>query len=601
MPTDNIEEIKSKINILELIKEYIEVKPAGVYHKALCPFHNEKTPSFIISPDRQIYHCFGCGEHGDIFTFVEKMEGVEFPEALRLLAKKAGVEIRNEDPRMRNERTKLIDIVRFASRVYQEHLKRVPPNHPVKEYLQARGITQEVIDTFQIGFAPDSWDALFGALKKKNIRQEDALAAGLLVRKDDGTGFYDRFRARLMFPIADVHGTIVGFGGRVIPTLSARCLGKEAAKYINTPQTPIYNKSGILYGLYLAKNSIRTQKHVVVVEGYMDCIAAHRIGTEYVVASSGTAFTEGQAKLLKRFTDTVLVAYDMDEAGIAASARGVSVLLREGMTVRVVSLPDKKDPDDVIREDSNIWKDAISHPKLFLDFAFDQTLKNRNLANVEDKKSVAGVLLPLISNIGNDIEQTHYLQKLSSLIQVDESVLRNSIQVKKEDVALNKKPSGMPLAAKKSSGDALAEELLSIILKKPSFYSSINNVLAPEAIQNPHLQALYTSLQNQYNKSHELHIEKLREELSQEASTKNLVQYLDIAELGVARLSDDQVDGIGTQLVYAIMRDYLKLELTRLTRHIQAAEKSDDKDKLKGLVSKFEHIARELKHFTSNM
>jgi len=599
MPQSTTEEIKSKLNILDLIKEYIEVKPAGAYHKARCPFHNEKTPSFMVSPDRQIYHCFGCGEHGDVFTFVQKMEGLDFPDALRLLAKKAGVEIRAEDPRVRNERTKLSDIVRFASRVYQEQLRRLPDTHPVKEYLKQRSITPEVIETFQIGFAPDSWDSLFEALKKKNVRQEDAMAAGLLVRKDDGNGFYDRFRARLMFPISDVHGTIVGFGGRVIPTLEARCLGKEAAKYINTPQSAIYNKSGILYGLHLAKNAIRTKKKVVVVEGYMDCIAAHRIGSEHVVASSGTAFTEGQAKLLKRFSDTVLVAYDMDEAGIAASARGVSVLLREGMTVRVVSLPDKKDPDDVVRENPEVWKEAIEKPKLFTDFAFDQALKNRDLGNVEDKKAVAGVLMPLIANLGNDVEQTHYLQKLSGLIQVDEAVLRNALHAAKETTShVNKKTTSLDY--KKTFQNSPELELLSVLLKKPDFYKVVSDILILDAVTNDDLRMLYTLLQNQYNESHELNIETLRPKVLEDKATQGLVMYLDVAELGAARLPE-HVEIMGTQLVHAMMRDYLKTQLTKLTRQIREAEQSGDKHIMSGLVSKFEKIAGELKKFTSNM
>ncbi|MFA5030857.1 MAG: DNA primase [Patescibacteria group bacterium] len=599
MPQSTTEEIKSKLNILDVIKEYIEVKPAGAYHKARCPFHNEKTPSFMVSPDRQIYHCFGCGEHGDVFTFVQKMEGLDFPDALRLLAKKAGVEIRAEDPRIRNERTKLSDIVRFASRVYQEQLRRLPENHPVKEYLKQRSITSEVIETFQIGFAPDSWDSLFEALKKKNVRQEDALAAGLLVRKDDGNGFYDRFRARLMFPIADVHGTIVGFGGRVIPTLEARCLGKEAAKYINTPQSPIYNKSGILYGLHLAKNAIRTKKKVVVVEGYMDCIAAHRCGTEHVVASSGTAFTEGQAKLLKRFTDTVLVAYDMDEAGIAASARGVSVLLREGMTVRVVSLPDKKDPDDVIRENPDVWKEAIEKPKLFVDFAFDQTLKNRDLGNVEDKKAVAGVLMPLIANLGNDIEQTHYLQKLSASVQVDESVLRNALHAVKE-TAPHARRNSSDTEKKKSFENSPELELLSVLMKKPSFYEHVHDKLILDAITNSDLRVLYTLMQNQYNESHELNIESLRTKIFEDTSTQGLVTYLDIAELGSARLPE-HTDNMGMQLVNAMMSDYHRAVLKRLAPQIHNAEQSGDKQKMAGLMSEHDIHTRELQKFTSNM
>lgn len=594
MASKTTDDIKSRINIIDLVKEYIELKPAGAYHKAVCPFHNEKTPSFMVSPERQIYHCFGCGEHGDIFTFVEKMEGVEFPEALRLLAKKAGVEIKNEDPRLRNERTKLQDILKFAGRVYQEYLRKAPESHPVKQYVKKRNISDEIIEMFQIGFAPDNWDSLSGILAKKNIRSVDAQAAGLLVRKDDGTGFYDRFRARLMFPIHDANGTIVGFGGRVIPTLEAKCLGKDAAKYINTPQSPVYNKSNVLYGLHLAKNAIRQKKQIVVVEGYMDCIAAHKVGTTHVVASSGTAFTEGQAKLLKRFTSNVLVAYDMDEAGVAAAARGVAVLLQEGITVRVVELPDNKDPDDVITENPATWKSALDHPKLFLDFAFARSSKGKDMSDVEQKKAIASELLPLVVSIGNPIEKSHYIQKLADMLGVEESVVRESLSKIKST-----KTSTSPDAPIQSApGQHPFTELLAIVVRNPEFFSVVNEHLAEEAISDPELRKLYSFLRIQYNHNKNITFEEVRERLLKGGEFPQALKALDIAELASTRLPE-HADHIGQHIIQRMMEEHLKSQLHDISEKIKKAEQLQDSDELQKLAEHFEQVMQKLRQFTS--
>lgn len=595
MPLTTTEEIKSKINIVDLVREYIEVKPAGSNHKALCPFHNEKTPSFMISPERQMYHCFGCGENGDIFSFVQKMEGIEFPEALRILAKKAGVEIRTQDPRLRNEKTKLHDILRFAGRFYSLHLQNLSEDHPVKKYLAKRKLSQEMIDLFQLGFAPDSWDAMTQALQKKNVRFQDAEAAGLVVRKDDGSGYYDRFRARLMFPIFDAHGSIVGFGGRVIPDLAAKATGKEPAKYINSPQSLVYNKSAVVFGLHLAKNAIRSKQQAVVVEGYMDCISAHRAGTENVVAVSGTAFTREQAQLLKRFTPNVALAFDMDEAGIQAASRSVGVLLNEGLTVRVIPLDGVKDPDDLIAKDPELWKSAIAKPKLFMDFAFDQAIKNKDFENVEDKKHVAKTLLPLIASIADGVEQSHYIQKLSDLLSVEESVLRQSLTKLKIQTSYAAKTESR---FNRPKGNYLIE-LLSVVIKKPDFFSEVVESIPPEAIDDESAAVLYRVVRDQYNQEQQLRLAEVRQKLLA-LNNPEALTMLDIAELGASRLSEG-IEATGKHLIASIMKGHLKRRLEIISRDIALAEKSDDKVKLQELATSFESITKDLNRFTSNM
>lgn len=597
MSNATVEEIKSRLDIVDVVRDYIELKPAGVNMKARCPFHNEKTPSFMVSRDRQMYHCFGCGENGDIFTFVEKMEGIEFPETLRLLAKRAGVVIKNEDPRERNEKTKLFDILKFSARFFQEHLRRLPPDHPVKKYIAARGLQDHTIETFQIGFAPDSWDALGLALQKKNVKPMDSFAAGLLVRKDNGAGFYDRFRGRLMFPVSDAHGNIVGFGGRIIPEFDAKAGGKEAAKYINTPQSPVYNKSAILYGLHLAKAAIRKEKKVVVVEGYMDCIACHQAGSEFVVAASGTAFTESQAKLLKRFTDTVIVAFDMDEAGVAAASRGVQVLLAEGLTVRVLSLPSGKDPDELIRKDPSAWKRSLEKPLLFMDFAFEHALLKKNVGNVDDKKQIAKMLLPLIAGISNAIEQAHYIQQLAESLGVEESVIRQALKqnATKEGRAAAHATSVSKKA--KHAEDEAMQELFSIIIKKPDYFAEVIQALSENALPDGPWKTLYTEAKNQYTQNNLFDYGQFRERIAQHESGQTLLEYINVAELGVSRLGE-RPENSGRTITSNLMQTYLRLELNALSKQIAQAEKSNETARLQNLITSFERLTQELKRFT---
>lgn len=595
MPLSTTEEIKSKLDIADVIRDYIELKQAGSTMKARCPFHNEKTPSFVVSRERQMYHCFGCGEHGDIFSFVMKMEGIEFPEALRILAKRAGVEIKNEDPRMRNERTKLQDILKFSTRFFQEHLRVLPESHPVAAYIASRGLTPNVIDTFQIGFAPDTWDSLLSALQKKNVDPRDAQNAGIIMRSEDGRKLYDRFRGRLMFPIADAHGNVVGFGGRTIPSLQAQTLGKEPAKYINTPQTPLYNKSGVLYGLHLAKSAIRTEKKIVVVEGYMDCIAAHTAGTAFTVASSGTAFTNEQAKLIKRFTDTVVLAFDMDAAGIEASGRGVDVLLGEGLTVRIASLPQGKDPDELIRKDAAAWKSAIEKPELFMEFAFTQTMKGKNIASVEDKKEVAKKLLPIITRIANQIEQTHYLQKLGVALGVEEQVLRGML-TRTMQPGFKATPKGVQKHTQTTGHAAAIQELVSIIFNDPTVLPFIKDNLSVASLPPGPYTELYKLLIYQYTEKQTFSFPDFRAFI--ETEHPDLLSFVDICELGASQISE-HADRQAKHIVHGFMQDYLRASLKAISAKIAEAETTHNPDSLKELTQQFEHITHDLKRFTS--
>ncbi len=350
---DQKEEIKTRVDIAELIGEYLTLKPAGGgSFKALCPFHAEKTPSFHVSKEKQIWHCFGCGEGGDCFSFVMKMDGLDFPEALRVLGKRVGVEVARFDTTASNERQRLVELNEFAAACYHKALLDSPNAAEARAYVERRGITPELLEKFRLGFAPDAWDGLSKFLERKGFRLAEAERAGLVQRRRSGQGFLDRFRCRLMVPLRDHHGSVVAFTGRLLPSpLTPPLAGGETRevgpKYLNSPETAVYHKGELLFGLDLAKSEIKEQKAVVIFEGNLDVIASHKAGIENVVASSGTALTQHQLDLLKRFTDTLVFSFDEDAAGFHAARRGIALARERGFQIKVALLPPEagKDPD----------------------------------------------------------------------------------------------------------------------------------------------------------------------------------------------------------------------------------------------------------------
>ena len=580
-----IEEIKARLDIADVVGEYVPLKPAGPDRlKARCPFHNEKTPSFMVSRERQIYHCFGCGEGGDIFAFVQKMEGLEFPDALRLLAKKANVELPSYDPKLTSERASILEALKLATSFYHEVLLRASAAEPARRYLtHERKLTDETLERFGLGYAPDAWDSLTLALRKRNISEAHIVAAGLAVRREKGPGVYDRFRNRIMFPIRDAHGAVIGFGGRALDPA-------EPAKYINTPQTLVYNKSTVLYGLDLAKTEIRKQKVSVVVEGYMDCIASHQVGVTNVVASSGTALTDGQVLLIKRYAPIVALAFDMDPAGETAAKRGIAVAWKEGLDVKVISLPFGKDPDECIRKDPAAWTTAITKAQPILDFYFSRTLDARDRTKVQDKKEAAKILLPILTLVADAIEQTHYLQKLAMWLNVDEHILRQKLAAPRGRVA----PSSVPPPVV-DRRERLSQRLLGVLQLEPSALSAVEGLITPEALTQP-WQNLYKFVLVQYSSNHTPSAEAWRQSAAQ--ADPLLADAFAIASLAVSDLTDAtpverhrEVHAVATELA----RLWLNHELRQLTVALQSAETSKDAKAMQELSSRFTTLTAQLR------
>ncbi|MFH1535444.1 MAG: DNA primase, partial [Patescibacteria group bacterium] len=599
--TDNtIEEIKTRLDIKEIIQEYIQLKKAGSNLKAVCPFHGEKTPSFMVSPEKQIWHCFGCGEGGDIFGFIQKIEGVEFPEALRILAKRAGVEVTRQDPQLQNKKTRLLDAVKLTASYYHKVLLDSSQAEYARKYLEERDIDQDAIDRFKIGYSPDSWDSLSDFLKKKGFSEEEVFLAGLTVKKDKGVGYYDRFRGRLMFPIYDVHGNTVGFGGRILQQK------EEGAKYINSPQTLIYDKSNVLYGLDKSKTSIRKLGEVIIVEGYTDCISAYQADITNVVASSGTALTEGQVLLLKRFTENLVMSFDQDTAGAEAAKRGIEVALANEMNVKVVELPSGKDPDECIRNSKDEFIGAVKNAKPYLEFYFDNTFQELDTSKVQDKKKAAAILLPVIAKIGDTIEQAHWLKELSKKLDVEENILRDRLPNKTKPNRTNRKTvSGEQKVKVIDRFAKIGEELLSLIIHFPDFISTSIDKLLPEYFTDEKQKELYKNIVVYYTKKEHFDVSNFQKTINtEEQNENNLSAYLDILFLLGAeefeKLNDNQVKQYTTERINILKKNNILAQLKNIEQNIKALEQGEPSDQnqneLDQLSETFNQLTNQLRN-----
>ena len=498
-----VDEIKQRLDIVEVVSSYVTLKKAGRNYKGLCPFHAEKTPSFVVFPDTQSWHCFGaCGTGGDVFTFIERQENLDFAGALRLLARRAGVSLK---PRTEADlaedklKKRLREINERAAEYFHNLLLNSTAGETARSYLAQREINQETISRFQLGYALDDWQALGDYLQGRGYQREDLLAAGLIIEREDGSGHYDRFRGRLIIPIRDEQGGVVGFG--------ARALDDSTPKYINSPQTPVFDKSTILFGLDLARGAIRREGLAIIVEGYMDVLMAHQHGIANVVASMGTALTETQLKLLKRFSQRFALALDADAAGYQATLRSMTLAQetlaqrvvpvptprglikyesRLDVDIRIITLPQGQDPDKVIREDPALWAELVESALPIVEFYFRAVTSELDLDSPKGKAEAVRRLMPVIQEIGNAVERTHYIQKLARLVRVDERTLLRQAEGKGKGArpetfahrrAKRRKEDEEALPDREKFTFGLEEYCLSTLLKRPHLLQSLNDAL----------------------------------------------------------------------------------------------------------------------------
>jgi len=617
-----IEEIKSKLDIVELIGSYIKLQKTGINYRALCPFHSEKKPSFFVSPSRQIFKCFGCGKFGDVFKFVMEIEGLEFGDALRVLAKRTGVELRKQDPKLKTERKRLYDIMELACRFFERQLKESKTGLEVKKYLLERGINEESIKKWRLGYAPNTWQSLSDFLVSKGYEREEVVRAGLAIKKEQdfsanqresASTSYDRFRGRIIFPVFDLNSQVIGFGGRIfsinqrsypcppeaLPSGDGRRAPESAsteAKYINTPNTLLYNKSWVLYGLNFAKVEVRRKDACILVEGYTDVILSHQAGFQNTVATSGTALTPFQLKILKRYSQNLITAFDMDIAGDSATRRGIDLAQKEDFQIKVITMSSGTDPADIISKDPKKWEKLIDSAKSILDFYFESTFPKFDKNSAEGKKGISDILLTVIARIPNKISQSHWLQKLSRKLKVsEESVLeelrkvlnkrgvdelRSSSRFANARVKEYGEPSipeeAEVLKEEKTRREMLEEKILSLIITK-----------LPAKLES--LEKNYFSLFSPKSKEILIFLKKEKSKLP-----PDLKEFLD-----VLALRSEIEENLDPEREFRLCLKELeslvtKDKLQRISKEIREAEESKDEKRVKELMKEFNELVKKL-------
>lgn len=459
IPDEIIREIRERAVILEVISDYVVLKKSGVNYLGLCPFHSEKTPSFNVNTAKGIYHCFGCGVGGDAISFVMRMEGLSFPDAVKFLARKVGVVIPERavpasEKRLRDERECLYEVHEIAAKFYEDLLRGGVPGAACRNYLEKRGVDEETSRLYGLGYAPDSWDALTRFLERKKFPLAEAEKVGLVRSRERG-GYYDGFRNRLLFPIRDTHGRVIGFGGRV--------LDDSLPKYLNSPESPVYHKSEVLFGLGMAKQAMREKGEAFIVEGYFDHLALYRAGVRNVVATCGTALTAAHLKLLRRFAGKAYLLFDADKAGKKATVRSMEIFLQENFPARVVQMPAGEDPDSYLEKyGSNAFEGLVSAAVPVFEFFFRDLCSQEDIGSVEGKVKVLEELAPRLRKIPDAVERDLYLREVARFLGIEENDVRRKMG--KEE------PSHAPVRAPKERRKASAgaeEMLLSLMGKYP--------------------------------------------------------------------------------------------------------------------------------------
>jgi len=487
-----ITEVKQRLDIVEFVSEYVTLQKAGRNFKGLCPFHSEKHPSFFVFPEQQSWHCFGaCGTGGDIFSFIMKKEGIDFGQALRVLAQRGGVTLSPREAPSKAEdekRERLFQINEAAAEYYYHILSATKAGATARSYLTKRNIMPETIKEFRLGFSPDAWETIKDYLLGKGYTEKELVEAGLIIEKEEG-GSYDRFRNRLMFPICDIQGRVTGFGARV--------LDDSLPKYINSPQTTIFDKSNSQYGIDKAKSAIRKKDLVIIVEGYMDVLTAHQHSWQNVVGSMGTSLTEKQVEGIKRLTNNITLALDADLAGEEATLRGRAILAYSNIEANVILLPPGKDPDEVIGDEPALWQKLVEQAMPIMDFAFQSVISKVDINKARDKSLAVQKLLPSIYEIRDPVQQSHYLKRLARELKIEESAIRTALR---ESKAGRKRPQpGKPIEqsrlARRFVSSHIEERCLALLLQYPEL-RLLAQELSPEHFESTENREVFVKWQH---------------------------------------------------------------------------------------------------------
>jgi DNA primase len=577
---DQVTEIREKIDIVSFLADYLPLKKAGRNFKTTCPFHNEKTASLVISPERQIWHCFGCGKGGDVYTFLMEYENMEFPEALRSLAKKAGVTLKESSFKQGeySEKENIFTVNNHALKFYHYVLTELPAGKEALSYLlDKRKINRGIIDTFQLGFAPSTGSALSNYLsKKKDFKNRDLVAAGVSIER--GTNLYDFFRGRIIFPLFDHRGNVTGFSGRALNDV-------DMPKYLNTKETAVYHKGSMFFGLNTAKDEIKQKQDAILVEGEFDAISMYMEGIKNAVAIKGTALTEAQVALLARFTPKVTLCLDQDNAGFEATRRSLEVLEKKGMTTAIIAIKDGKDPDEALKNNPGEFKKAMRENLGVYDYLIDKFVSENNKDSAQGKKAIADNLLPLFANISNEIIKEHYLKKLSGIFEISlDSLFKEVGKLQKKN--LEDKIS-IPARDKRSRRENLEEYLISLIVQSENPQKVVEDNkenLKTYKFMTPSFGKILDSLIDYLKTNQKLDQEKFSNLLS-----KELIQAFNTCFLfPLPALEEDRYEEEIKKVIKELLTLFVKERVNIITSEIKIKEKEggQNTEELKEELSK---------------
>nr|WP_320048941.1 DNA primase [uncultured Desulfuromonas sp.] len=595
IPEELISQVRERVDIVDVISSYVQLKHSGDNHLGLCPFHNEKTPSFNVNSSRQIFHCFGCGVGGNVFSFLMRMEGLAFPQAVKRLADQVGVDIPDDEPspeevRRRLEREDLADVYEEATRFYHELLLADPRGAQARGYIRRRGFDSDAVRRFRLGFAPDSWDALCEHLAAAGKNLDQARQLGL-IRNSDKTGRdFDMFRQRLLFPIEDLSGKVVAFGGRV--------LDDSLPKYINSPESVLYHKSRLLYGLYQAKQAMRRERAVIVVEGYFDHLALVQAGIEHVVATCGTALTEDHAKILKRYVERVILLFDEDAAGRKACFRAMPSLLQQGLEVMTLSLPTGDDPDSCVRrEGSEAFLQRLQTAHSAVETHMEATLAEAD-ERAEAQARAIDTVLQMIRRVPGEIQRNLHLGQLAQRTGVTVDLLQRQLERTTVEEAAPVRPQPAvrpavqrPVVQEEAAGDLKAQKwLLTLMLADCGVSAKVEEQGFETFFDNDVCQRLAQQIYQAHaaqREPGEWMLDQCEEARDQDLLTQLLVREQELVSEDIEKIFDD--------CRQAVVRSQLKQRRAELHTQMRDAEQRGDSERQTVCLQELTRINRDLK------
>ena len=575
---NDAELVKSRTDIVEIISGYVELKKAGKDYKGNSPFRTERTPSFFVSPDKQIWHDFGDNEGGDVISFVMKLEGMTFPEALEMLAARAGVTLsRKGRPEDASQKRRLFELMELAMKYYHLQLSKHP--EALAYIRDKRGLTTESIKRYKLGYAPDGWNHLYDYAVSKKFTFEELRLAGLAARRDGKSGGYDLFRDRIMFPVFDQQGRVIGFSGRLLTDQ------QKAAKYINSPETPIYHKSTAIFGLHQAKAAMRLSKEIVIVEGHLDVISLAQTGLEQVVAVSGTALTAEQLVILSRQAEVIKLCFDNDSAGLKATQKAIMMGLNLPSRLEVVSYTEAKDPDEMARQHSKAWQQALAHSTYALDYLLTYFTSQADLSSAPAKKRLVGQIIPFLKLLTDKVEQEHYLTKLSGIVGVDVALLRDTLSRTASNTSQTNTKVEQPIEKKKivlGRQEQIENMLLELLLAHPDTRIVLDDIDVADMSEAN--QQLFKAL-----KKHPTYtVKQLTKILPDLGESVNILALR--GEHEYSALNEHELGLEAFTQVHTVQKHIYSVKKRALTRRIAAAEQAGDFDQASALLQEYQAL-----------